>query len=106
MVLTSLFSPTLRKKNTYVGYFIYLDMLQIFQFVLRSGLTSIAHHELGELSSEPRKEIIRENMIEMPEIMSGIDKMNREQLFSLSQHESSQATVETSNTFKSKQIYL
>lgn len=55
----------------------------MFQFGLRSGLTSILQHELGEPSSEPRKEIIRENMIEIPEIMSGIDKMNREQLFSL-----------------------
>lgn len=62
-------------------------MLQIFQFGLRNGPTSIVHYELGELSSEPRKEIIRENMVEMPEITSGIDKMNREQLFSLSQPE-------------------
>lgn len=52
-------------------------MLQIFQFGLRSGLTSTAHHELGEPASEARKQIIRENMIEVPEIKSEIDKMNR-----------------------------
>lgn len=64
MMLSSLFSPDLKKAC--VGYLICLDLLQMFLFGLRSGLTSILQHELGELSSEPIKEIIRENMIEMP----------------------------------------
>lgn len=47
-------------------------------------------------------------MIEMHEIMNGIEEMNIGELFSLSRHENTWASVETSNTFKpkQKQIFL
>lgn len=92
-----------------VGYLFCLDMLQIFQFVLRSGLTSIAHHELGEPSSEPRKQIIRENMIEIPEIMSRIDEMedNYSVFRSMRTHEQQfkQVTLPNQNKYFFKQSW-
>jgi len=45
-------------------------------------------------------------MIEMHEIMSGIEKMNTGELFSLSQQENTWASTEISNTFKPKQVFL